>query len=51
MRSTFSSIMHKRIYTLHCDRASRTDKTLYNKLANAIRTNGVVIRYTTFICS
>ncbi len=45
MRSTFSSIMHKRIYTLHCDRASRTDKTLYNKLANAIRTNGVVIRY------
>lgn len=45
MRSTFSSIMHKRIYTLHCDRASKVDRTLYNKLTNAIRTNGVVIRY------
>jgi len=44
MRSTFSSIMHKRIYTLHCDRASKVDKALFNKLTNAIRTNGVVIR-------
>lgn len=23
MRSTFSSIMHKRVYTLHCERASK----------------------------
>jgi hypothetical protein len=51
MRSTFSSIMHKRIYTLHCDRASKVDRTLYNKLANAIRTNGVVISTPTSIKS
>jgi len=51
MRSTFSSIMHKRIYTLTCDRASKVDKSLYNKLTNAIKTKGVVISTPTAIKS
>eukprot|EP01087_Luapelamoeba_hula_P004848 TRINITY_DN1482_c0_g1_i1.p1 TRINITY_DN1482_c0_g1~~TRINITY_DN1482_c0_g1_i1.p1 ORF type:complete len:4317 (-),score=602.49 TRINITY_DN1482_c0_g1_i1:51-13001(-) len=51
MRSTFSSIMHKRIYTLHCDRASKVDRRLYNKLVNAIKTKGVLISTPTSIKS
>lgn len=67
MRSTFSSIMHKRIYTLSADRASKVlresslgvaltsslqvDKSMYNKLVNAIKTKGVVISTPTTIKS
>lgn len=51
MRSTFSSIMHKRIYTLNFDRASEPDPNLYRKLQNAIRTMGVVISTPTSIKS
>jgi len=51
MRSTFSSIMHKRIYTLSFDRASKIDRTMYQKLRNATETRGVVISTPTTIKS
>jgi hypothetical protein len=51
MRSTFSSIMHKRIYTLNFDRASEPDPNMYRKLQNAIRTMGVVISTPTAVKS
>ena len=51
MRSTFSSIMHKRIYTLNFDRASEPDPNIYRKLQNSIDTMGVVISTPTSIKS
>lgn len=43
MRSTFSSIMHKRIFTLSFDRSSEVDQTIFKKLIHSIQTRGVVI--------
>lgn len=51
MRSTFSSIMHKRIYTLSFDRTSTADEALFNKLEHARRNRGVVISTPTSIKS
>lgn len=51
MRSTFSSIMHKRIYTLTSDRAAKVDQSMFKKLSNAVRTRGVVISTPTSIKS
>jgi len=51
MRSTFSSIMHKRIYTLTSDRAAKVDQSMYKKLSNAVRTRGVVISTPTSVKS
>lgn len=43
MRSTFSSIMNKRIFTLSFDRSSEINHTIYKKLIHSINTCGVVI--------
>ncbi len=43
MRSTFSSIMHKRIFTLSFDRSTEIDVSLLKKLVHAKRDRGVVI--------
>eukprot|EP01083_Nonionella_stella_P030773 84290_1 len=51
MRSTFSSIMHKRIYTLNFDRAVQIGPKLHKKLSNAISTSGVVISTPTAVKS
>lgn len=51
MRSTFSSIMHKRIYTLSFDRSSEIDPALLKKLVNAKVTRGVVITTPTTVKS
>jgi hypothetical protein len=51
MRSTFSSIMQKRIYTLSFDRASKCDPAIFKKLQNAIVTRGVVISTPTAVKS
>jgi len=51
MRSTFSSIMYKRIYTLHFDRSSLPDGSLYNKLRAAISNSGVVVSTPTSVKS
>lgn len=51
MRSTFSSIMHKRIYTLTSDRAAKVDQAMLKKLVNAVKTRGVVISTPTSVKS
>ena len=51
MRSTFSSIVHKRIFTLSFDRATKVNEGLYKKLQNSIKTKGVVITTPTAIKS
>jgi len=51
MRSTFSSIMHKRIFTLNFDRSTEASPTIYKKLASSIQTKGVVITTPTTIKS
>ena len=43
MRSTFSSIMHKRIYTISFDRSSEIEPSMLKKLLHAKRDRGVVI--------
>lgn len=43
MRSTFSSIIKKRVYTLVFDRGSEATPSLLNKLETARRASGVVI--------
>jgi len=43
LRTTFSSIMQKRVYTLECDRASEVNGQICNKLQNAIDASGVLI--------
>jgi hypothetical protein len=43
--------MHKRIYTLTSDRAAKVDQSMFKKLANAVRTRGVVISTPTSIKS
>ena len=44
MRSTFSSIVEKRIYTLVFDRGSDVPPALFDKLEGARRESGVVVR-------
>ena len=51
MRSTFSSIMHKRIYTLSFDRSSEIDPALLKKLVSAKVNRGVVITTPTTVKS
>jgi hypothetical protein len=51
MRSTFSSIVHKRIYTLSFDRTSHADADLLSKLESCRRNRGVVISTPTSIKS
>lgn len=51
MRSSFSSIMHKRIFTLNFDRSSEADPTIYKKLVSSIKMRGVVISTPTTIKS
>jgi hypothetical protein len=43
MRSTFSSIMQKRIFTLSFDRSSEVHPTIQKKLLHSITSRGVVI--------
>ena len=43
MRSTFSSIMHKRIYTLTFDRSTEINSSVYRKLCASVTNRGVVI--------
>jgi hypothetical protein len=43
MRSTFSSIMHKRIFTLSFDRSSEVNPTIQKKLLHSMTSRGVVI--------
>lgn len=51
MRSTFSSIMYKRIYTLTVERATEVDEKLFLKLANAAENSGIVISTPTAVKS
>lgn len=51
MRSTFSSIMHKRIYTLNFDRSYDISPTIYKKLIHSAATGGVVISTPTTVKS
>ncbi len=51
MRSTFSSIMHKRIYTLSFDRSSEIEPTMLKKLLHARESRGVVMSTPTTIKS
>ena len=50
-RSTFSSIMYKRIFTLQMERSSKIEPKLFNKLSNALHTSGIVISTPTAIKS
>eukprot|EP00397_Hematodinium_sp_SG-2012_P000007 GEMP01000007.1.p1 GENE.GEMP01000007.1~~GEMP01000007.1.p1 ORF type:complete len:5820 (+),score=1409.10 GEMP01000007.1:169-17628(+) len=43
MRSTFSSIMHKKVYTFHCDRSTDIEPTVLKKLQNAVKTAALVV--------
>ena len=43
LRTTFSSIMQKRVYTLECDRASEVTPQICGKLRNAMEASGVII--------
>ena len=43
MRATFSSVMHKRVYTLHVDRGTDVEKKMVMKLKNAAKSGGVVV--------
>ena len=51
MRSTFSSIMHKRIFTLNFDRSTEANPTIFKKLSSSRQTRGVVITTPTTIKS
>ena len=51
MRSTFSSIMHKRIFTLSFDRSTEIDPSMLKKLLIAKLSRGVVISTPTTIKS
>jgi thiol-disulfide isomerase/thioredoxin len=51
MRSTFSSVIKKRIYTFSYDRSTECDPTTYRKLLNAQSTAGVVISTPTSVKS
>jgi len=51
LRTTFSSIMQKRVYTLDCDRATQVDANVCIKLRNAMTTNGVIISTPTTVKS
>jgi hypothetical protein len=51
MRSTFSSIIYKRVYTLSFDRTSTASDALINKLEHARRNRGIVISTPTSIKS
>lgn len=51
MRSTFSSIMHKRIFTLSFDRSTAAEPTIFKKLVSSKVTRGVVISTPTTIKS
>ena len=51
LRTTFSSIMQKRVYTLECDRATVVTPNIRGKLQNAMRSSGVVISTPTTIKS
>ena len=51
MRSTFSSIMQKRIFTLSFDRSSEIDPTILKKLLTAKHSRGVVISTPTTVKS
>ena len=50
-RSTFSSIMYKRIWTLSMERSSRVDARLHAKLESARLTGGIVVSTPTAIKS
>jgi Protein of unknown function (DUF3638) len=43
LRSTFSSIIHKRIFTLTFDRTSQADESTLRKLATARTSKGIVV--------
>eukprot|EP01012_Entosiphon_sulcatum_P007139 TRINITY_DN13559_c0_g1_i1.p1 TRINITY_DN13559_c0_g1~~TRINITY_DN13559_c0_g1_i1.p1 ORF type:complete len:4669 (-),score=764.85 TRINITY_DN13559_c0_g1_i1:3029-17035(-) len=43
LRSTFSCIMHKQIYTFLCDRVAEVDAELYAKFLHARQSRGVVV--------
>ena len=51
MRSTFSSIMHKRIFTLSFDRSTEANPNIFKKLSSSIQTRGVVITTPTTVKS
>jgi hypothetical protein len=51
MRSTFSSIMHKRIFTLQFDRSSEISGNMFTKLLQSRSARGVVIATPTTIKS
>jgi hypothetical protein len=51
MRSTFSSIMYKRVYTLSFDRSSPANPAIYSKLFSASKKRGVVISTPTSVKS
>eukprot|EP00760_Papus_ankaliazontas_P003017 PhM_4_TR11378/c0_g1_i1/m.4426 len=51
LRSTFSSIVHKRIYTFHYDRSTQCDPALYRKLQTATVTAGIVVTNPTSVKS
>ena len=51
LRSSFSSLMYKKIYTLTMERSSVVDEALYSKLVNARDSSGIVISTPTAIKS
>jgi hypothetical protein len=51
MRSTFSSIMHKRIFTLQFDRSTDVSSNIFTKLLQSRSTRGVVITTPTTVKS
>ena len=51
MRSTFSSIMHKRIFTLQFDRSSEVSSNIFTKLLQSRASRGVVITTPTTVKS
>lgn len=51
MRSTFSSIMHKRIFTLQFDRSTEVSANMFTKLLQSRATRGVVITTPTTVKS
>ena len=51
LRSTFSSIVHKRIYTFHYDRSTPCDPATFRKLQTATTTAGIVVTNPTSVKS
>jgi hypothetical protein len=51
MRSTFSSIMYKRIFTLNFDRSTEVNPNIHRKLISAVRNRGVIITTPTSVKS